>query len=176
MGYQYHSFMGSGLSFTERMDYLSAFGYVVALFFVLIMRTLYKQSTPIKVVAASIIFICFVSHAYSLLFTRFGYAQNMQMNLLFGSLTVLGWLLLPHFAFDRLQRVYARYIQLAVTLIGCASIFEIFDFPAILWLFDAHSLWHGSTIGIHYLIVKFAIRDCKYLNAKQAVPRKTRVL
>nr|VZI41218.1 unnamed protein product [Spirometra erinaceieuropaei] len=161
MGYQCHSFMGSGLSFTERMDYLSAFGYVVALFFV---------------VAASFIFICFVSHAYSLLFTRFGYAQNMQMNLFFGSLTVLGWLLLPHFAFDRLQRVYARYIQLAVTLIGCASIFEIFDFPAILWLFDAHSLWHCSTIGIHYLIVKFAIRDCKYLSARQAVPPKTRVL
>uniref|UniRef100_A0A0X3PA20 Post-GPI attachment to proteins factor 3 n=3 Tax=Schistocephalus solidus TaxID=70667 RepID=A0A0X3PA20_SCHSO len=163
-------------NFTERMDYLSAFGYVVALLFVLTMRILYKQSTLIKVVAASFVFTGFVSHAYRLLFTRFGYAENIQINAFVGSMTIFGWLLLPRLAFDRLQQVYARYIQLAVTLIGCASALEIFDFPAIFWLFDAHSLWHGSTIGIHYLIVKFAIRDCKYISSRQLALPKTRIL
>ncbi|VDN18707.1 unnamed protein product [Dibothriocephalus latus] len=144
----------TGTCFMKRMDYLSAFGYVLALLSVLIMRILYRQPTLIKVVAGGFIFMCFAGHAYRLLFTRFGYDQNMQVNVLFGSLTILGWLFLPRLAFDRVQQEYAKYIQLAVSLIGCASVLEIFDFPAILWLFDAHSLWHGSTIGIHYLIIK----------------------
>uniref|UniRef100_A0A183ST89 Post-GPI attachment to proteins factor 3 n=1 Tax=Schistocephalus solidus TaxID=70667 RepID=A0A183ST89_SCHSO len=76
-------------NFTERMDYLSAFGYVVALLFVLTMRILYKQSTLIKVVAASFVFTGFVSHAYRLLFTRFGYAENIQINAFVGKIEFL---------------------------------------------------------------------------------------
>jgi hypothetical protein len=40
-----------------------------------------------------------------------------------------------------------------------AAMLEIFDFPPIMGIFDAHSLWHAATIPLGFLWYRFWCRD-----------------
>ena len=37
----------------------------------------------------------------------------------------------------------------------CVTLLEVADFPPIFWIFDAHSLWHASTVPLVQLLYKY---------------------
>lgn len=40
------------------------------------------------------------------------------------------------------------------TLIVFVTLLELADFPPIFWIFDAHSLWHASTVPLTVLLYR----------------------
>jgi hypothetical protein len=47
--------------------------------------------------------------------------------------------------------------------LGVASSLELFDFPAIWGIYDAHSLWHAATVPLGFLWYRFWSRDAAEL-------------
>jgi hypothetical protein len=56
-------------------------------------------------------------------------------------------------------RRYAWKIVLTMMGLVTAGLLEVFDFPPIMGLFDAHSIWHGITPLLSYLFYSFLTDD-----------------
>lgn len=44
---------------------------------------------------------------------------------------------------------------LVVLLLHGLALLELLDFPPMLWILDAHAVWHLSTIPVHFLFYRF---------------------
>lgn len=44
---------------------------------------------------------------------------------------------------------------LVVLLLHGLALLELMDFPPMLWVLDAHAVWHLSTIPVHFLFYRF---------------------
>lgn len=44
---------------------------------------------------------------------------------------------------------------LVVLLLHGLALLELLDFPPVLWILDAHAVWHLSTIPVHFLFYRF---------------------
>ena len=44
---------------------------------------------------------------------------------------------------------------LVVMLLHGLALLELLDFPPMLWILDAHAVWHLSTIPVHFLFYRF---------------------
>lgn len=53
---------------------------------------------------------------------------------------------------------HVQYAAVYVTLTVLVASLEVFDFPPLMWTFDAHSLWHLATIPLPYFIYKCVLR------------------
>ena len=61
------------------------------------------------------------------------------------------------------RRKYVKNAVISVLLLDLSVLLELLDFVPIFWTFDAHALWHLSTVPIHYFWYKFVSDDCEYL-------------
>lgn len=84
---------------------------------------------------------------------RFDYSYNMKANIITGVLTGIGWIIW-YFA-QRKRKPYAWKIMLFQVLVGISLLLEVTDFPPLLWTFDAHSLWHLSTVFPSMLLYRY---------------------
>lgn len=50
---------------------------------------------------------------------------------------------------------YCRKCSLVVLLLHGLALLELLDFPPMLWILDAHAVWHLSTIPVHFLFYRF---------------------
>lgn len=75
------------------------------------------------------------------------------INFLFvGLLSGLGWM---SWCFSvRKHRPYYTLMLKFYMLVAFSMILEISDFPPVFWIFDAHSLWHLSTVPITFVLYK----------------------
>jgi len=53
------------------------------------------------------------------------------------------------------SRPYVWRCALFVFLVGVCMIFEVMDFPPLLWIVDAHSLWHLTTAGLPFIFYRY---------------------
>ncbi|KAH6554729.1 hypothetical protein KP509_1Z311100 [Ceratopteris richardii] len=80
---------------------------------------------------------------------------NMVVCSVMGVLQLLMWIFWSWFA-----RHPARYKVWFVALSsGTAMLLEIYDFPPIWGIFDAHSLWHAATIPLTFIWWSFVKED-----------------
>ncbi|KAJ3250229.1 hypothetical protein HDU77_006870 [Chytriomyces hyalinus] len=84
----------------------------------------------------------------------------MAAGITIGMSSNLGWLLWTALQYTR--RRYAYKIVAFVVLISCAMALEVLDFPPILWVLDAHALWHAATVPLVFLLYSFFLDDLKF--------------
>ncbi|KAJ9588908.1 hypothetical protein L9F63_017786, partial [Diploptera punctata] len=155
--------------FTEKMDYFSAFSTVLFSFYAMVIRLLNEKSKFLTVVLSLICLVFFVFHVTYLSYVNFDYGYNMQANIAVGFANAMGWFIWCYYY--RKTQPYVWRCALFVSLIGLCMLLEIIDFPPILWLIDAHALWHLATSGLPFLFYRFLIDDCKFLRNEKELKR-----
>ncbi|KAG9293533.1 hypothetical protein G9A89_005536 [Geosiphon pyriformis] len=144
---------------TEKLDYFSAaFSILFSVFFTTI--RVFDLRTPKTIILGALCFLAFILHVSYLTFVKFDYGYNILANGSVGAVhnfiwiwwSIRNWRKRPDDAWKPLSAVL--YITVAMCL-------EIFDFPPIWGILDAHALWHASTIPLVGFWYDFLIQDAK---------------
>jgi len=152
---------------TEKLDYFSAFSIVVYMFLTFFFRILGSWRSVKRIQWSNLVAIMasvalFFRHVYILNSSeRFDYGYNMMINIGVGLLNSICWLFWCYRNWNR--KAYVKYAVISIFLLDLAVLLELLDFVPIFWTFDAHALWHLSTVPIHYFWYKFVSEDCEYL-------------
>ncbi|KAJ7118979.1 Per1-like protein [Mycena epipterygia] len=179
------------LAITERLDYFSAaltifyalYYTVIRLFhlYPISRRSRLTLSTPDSPPASSpthkvwslVCIIIYLGHvSYLTLLPRFDYVYNIVFNMVIGLTHNALWLLysLPASisVFRRFpyrpksyRPAFANKAGIFVALTTAASALELFDFPPIVRVIDAHSLWHLATAPIALMWYDFLVEDAQ---------------
>ena len=135
---------------TELFDYSAATAFVVSAFYVIASLLnipylyVFKRILPI---------IYMMNFCYFLMYRD--YTVNMAFNVVVVLTSQLLWLI---FAISfKLKEKLLIYRFILLTFI-CGS-FELFDFKPVLGVFDAHSMWHFSTVWISMFYYQFLIQQ-----------------
>lgn len=72
-----------------------------------------------------------------------------------GIATGIGWVI--WYAMQRSKHPYAWKILLFQFLVAISLLLEVNDFPPLFWVFDAHALWHLSTVLPTVLLYRYYI-------------------
>ncbi|XP_037944922.1 post-GPI attachment to proteins factor 3 [Teleopsis dalmanni] len=151
--------------FTELMDYAFAYSIVLATFACMVLRMLHKNSLFLRGLLTLTFLSFYVNYFAYLSVNKFSYALNMKINILTGILSAGGWLswcFIVRKKYTHNKKILNFYVLLALSMT-----LEVFDFPPILWIFDAHALWHLVTAPIIVLFYSFIIDDCKILRKEK---------
>ncbi|KAF8626350.1 hypothetical protein AX15_005007 [Amanita polypyramis BW_CC] len=173
-------------SMTEKLDYFSAALSIVYAFYYTIIRLFHlytplqnrlsasSQSNDKHLAKAALSVFCialYLAHvSYLLLLPRFDYTYNMVFNLTIGLLHNILWLLyaLPSSmsvlqSFPSRPRSYRpRFVVkpvYCVVITMLATSLEVFDFPPVMRIIDAHALWHLATVPVAFYWYKFLLDD-----------------
>lgn len=137
------------------MDYFSAFLFVIIGFAVSLIKLLdelprfrkpYIQSSTLVLVLSFGIY-----HESFLLSGKIDYQYNMKVNLALGIGSTLLWLTWCSIRYRKFKSVYLFKCILSLLLMNVFLAFEIFDFPPVFYIFDAHSIFHLSTVFLPFL-------------------------
>lgn len=164
---------------TERLDYFSAGLTVTYGFFTAAVRT-FRLDDPKKIAYRyALIAICltaYISHVSYLQFVKFSYSYNMLANVIVGALQNVLWIYQSISSYrkavatsapnvDNVWKLWPMCIVLTIT--GAMSL-ELFDFPPLWNVLDAHALWHAGTVLPTIWYYAYLKRDIIYLkNSKQ---------
>lgn len=153
---------------TERLDYFCAFSMVLFSLFGLIVRLLGPRRAILRdIVAAGGVFF-FTYHVWYLSKGRFDYGYNMKVNLIVGILNGFGWV---GWSLPRMKsRPYVQWCVYTVVFAMASMLLELWDFPPLLWTFDAHALWHFVTAPLPFMWYRFLENDCLYLLQRSSGP------
>lgn len=160
--------------FTQRMDYLSAFSLILFQFYSLFARVFWthKRSTAYLTTIGVVFLWFFLSHASYLATNSFDYRYNMIVNISVGIMTVACWLVWGFKKYYVDGREYFWRCLLSVALFGITALLEVLDFEPIYFFFDAHSLWHISTVFIPFIWYKFLIDDSYHFSQDNQLSTK----
>ncbi|XP_001607194.2 post-GPI attachment to proteins factor 3 [Nasonia vitripennis] len=149
--------------FTEVMDYSCAFAIVLTLLYCLLLRLSCRDGIGSKVftLITGIYLAVLYSHLTHLWSGRINYGYNMKFNIVVGFLTFIITMIWWYRNHERLPHVHL--VGWFTVLTVSVTLLEVADFPPIFWIFDAHSLWHASTVPLVNLLYRFIIMDCQYL-------------
>lgn len=153
------------IELTELLDYTFAFSMVLATLWVTILRIFHKNSLSFKVIVSLVAIFYFLNHFAYLTAKKFDYMYNMKANIVTGIISSVIWII--WYFVNRKKKKYAWKIVLFVILTFASLLLELKDFPPIFWAFDAHSLWHLSTVPLTVLFYSFVIDDCQYLRKEK---------
>lgn len=95
----------------------------------------------------------------------------MKVNIATGSAAGVGWLVWA--LQQRKKRPYVKNLGIFVILSALALSLEVLDFPPILFILDAHALWHFVTAPITIFLYRFILDDCSALadeEEKEKIP------
>lgn len=145
------------LPITELFDYGFAYSMVLASVVCMVLRMTAHRSRRLRgsIAISSILF--FLSHFYYLSLDKFDYQYNMKINIVTGIVGGMGWLL--WYMVTRKKRIYAWKVLMFQVLAAFSLILEVNDFPPLWHTFDAHSLWHLSSLPLTILFYNFIIDD-----------------
>lgn len=96
----------------------------------------------------------YVAHVAYLLLVRWDYGYNMAANVVCGVIQNALWTWFSVKRWKESHRAWAVWPGLVVAWVLMAMSLELLDFPPILGVVDAHSLWHLGTIAPTVLFYK----------------------
>ncbi|XP_030044953.1 GPI-specific phospholipase A2-like PGAP3 [Microcaecilia unicolor] len=146
---------------TEKLDYFCASAVILHSIYLCGVRTLGLKRPAFALFFASFLILLFACHVSYLSLGRFDYGYNMAANVAFGLVNLLWWL-----GWCLRNQAYLPYVwkcEVVVLLLQALALLELLDFPPLLWVFDAHALWHLSTVPVHVLFYSFLVDDSHHL-------------
>jgi hypothetical protein len=147
---------------TEKLDYFSAMSVILWGLIIAISRVFgIKRIMPLLVLSG----VFFVGHVSYLSFWSFNYVYNMAACLVIATLTNLCWFIWIIKTWKR-QGYYTKHMLKTLAIMYLAMSFEIFDFPPIQGILDAHALWHGISIFAIGPYYEFIVNDMMFLTQK----------
>ncbi|XP_047135911.1 post-GPI attachment to proteins factor 3 isoform X1 [Hydra vulgaris] len=143
---------------TERLDY---FGASLIMSFSILLSVARFSGIHHKLTYTSglVLLLILFYHTYTMNFIEFDYSHNMRVMIILGLVNISFWMV---WCFKHSYRYYVW--KCVLTMVGTflfASL-ELWDFPPIFYTFDAHSLWHLSTVPLTYLWYRFLYDDACY--------------
>lgn len=153
---------------TEVLDYCAAALYLVTTLDTMITRTLNLKNSEklgkrtcyiIRKIVHTLAACLYVSHVRKLTSRRpFNYKYNLEFNTAVG-LSSVAVIIIWCITVNKAERnISSKLLRLIILTVAIASL-EIYEFPPILGLFDAHSLWHLSTAIVYPFISEIFIED-----------------
>ncbi|KAI9295171.1 Per1-domain-containing protein [Neoconidiobolus thromboides FSU 785] len=154
--------------FTEKMDYFSAYLSIIYTLYMTSMRVFRVNyvSHPKYFITWSLVCLVIYARHVAYLSGKFDYDYNMLANIVTGGINNLLWFFWSTFnqLFHQPKHPNRWAPSIVCFLISLAMSMELFDFPAVFGLFDAHSIWHFSTIFLIPRWYDFFVNDIKYLH------------
>ncbi|KAB2071845.1 hypothetical protein ERO13_A08G233000v2 [Gossypium hirsutum] len=139
---------------TESLDYSSAVALLGYSLILSILRSFNVRDEAARVMVAAPFLAFFTTHILYLNFYNLDYGWNMKVCAIMGVAQFLVWAI-----WAGVTRHPSRWKLWTVVFgSGLAMLLEIYDFPPHYGVFDAHSLWHGTTVPLTFLWWSF-IRD-----------------
>ncbi|XP_038635483.1 post-GPI attachment to proteins factor 3 isoform X3 [Scyliorhinus canicula] len=146
---------------TEKMDYFCASSVVLYSIYLCCVRTLGLTRPWTASLFGALLIVLFGCHVWYLTYVHFDYGYNMAANILIGLINILWWLCWC--LWNRARLPYVWKCMIVVGLLNGLALLELLDFPPWLWVFDAHAVWHFSTIPVPFLFYSFLIDDSLHL-------------
>ncbi|NWI40872.1 PGAP3 factor, partial [Picathartes gymnocephalus] len=134
---------------TEKLDYFCASAVILHSVYLCCVRTLGLQRPALISIFRAFLLLFLAGHISYLSLVRFDYGYNLVANAAAGMLTVAWWLRWCLRQGRRLPHVWK--CAAAVLLLQALALLELLDFPPLLWVLDAHALWHIGTIPLNVL-------------------------
>ena len=145
--------------FTHNMDYFFAtFSIMVMVFWTIVRISGIKNYNSMAYIAAPM-FLYFIFHVYYMLYVEWNYEYNMNLAIVLGVTFCGSWIVNGLYNYKR--KPYAWKILVATINIAFFAGFEVFDFPPLFGLLDAHAIWHGATPISCVLMWQYMLEDCQ---------------
>lgn len=149
---------------TEHFDLISALGFIVFGFFIAVRRIRGTSAQPLRIALLFVaLFVAWAVRAWHMLQGNVSFQSHMTVSIAFVVVTTLmwiGWVLHTLLFVANKAEGQAKYLCLLCQVwLAFASALEIFDFPPIFGVFDAHSLWHLATIPLGFIWYRFWALD-----------------
>ncbi|XP_074622399.1 post-GPI attachment to proteins factor 3-like isoform X1 [Acropora palmata] len=159
------------LIWTEKMDYFCATSLVMFSLFGCLMRVIGLQN-KISCICVGLFLLClFSGHVFYLAFIKFDYGYNMKFNVTIGIINLCSWLSWCYKNYHQQGYVW-KCALLNITTFLLLGL-ELGEFPPILWILDAHALWHLGTAPICYFWYSFLLDDAKQQLATRRKRKKS---
>ncbi|OAL35025.1 hypothetical protein AYO20_05740 [Fonsecaea nubica] len=151
---------------TEKLDYFAAGASVLyGLYYSPIRVFRLDQNDPMKqsILRAWTVLciLLYVAHVTYLTAWSWDYTYNMAANVVAGIVQNLLWSWFSVTRYRKLQKSWAAWPGLIVAWIIMAMSLELFDFPPMAGMIDAHSLWHLGTVIPTIWWYSFLIKDAQ---------------
>ena len=141
---------------TTQLDLITALLFIITGLFLVIRRIYDKNANYYSILMiSSILYIFWGIRAYYMLQNQISFDNHMKTSIFLVILTTTLWFLwLLYIHYNNKTHINSKVKYLCficqIWLI-LASALEIFDFPPLYGIFDAHSLWHLVTIPLGYV-------------------------
>ncbi|CAG8578375.1 6514_t:CDS:1 [Ambispora gerdemannii] len=142
---------------TEKLDYFSAAFSILFSFLFTSIRIFHIRSRRIIFVLATLCLLAFLAHISYLTFVTFDYGYNIVANGAVGFAHNFIWVWWSWKNWHSRPDAWRPFA--AVIYVAIAMCLEIFDFPPVWGVLDAHALWHASTIPLNGFWYEFLIGD-----------------
>jgi len=151
---------------TEKLDYFAAGASVLyGMYYTPIRVFRLDEKTPIKQsilrLWTLVCILLYVAHVTYLTAWSWDYTYNMAANVAVGIVQNVLWSGFSIVRFRKLQKGWAAWPGLIVAWIIMAMSLELFDFPPLWGMIDAHSLWHLGTVIPTIWWYSFLIKDAQ---------------
>ena len=147
---------------TEKLDYFSAAMTILYSVYFAILRIFNIDDCFKQLLIGSVLLVMYLAHVLFMSFISFNYFYNMIICGIFAIIQGAMWVLWYIAAYiNKKQSIlaYGHWVLYAVGANALTVLLEVFDFPPIGRVLDAHSLWHLSTIFVAPLWYHFIIQD-----------------
>lgn len=150
------------LWWTMYLDYFSAILLLFTGVALSIIRTFSIREHKRQLAVVLPLGVYFIRHVHYMAMVDFSFSWNMKVGIT-AALTMT--LLFAAWSIAHLRvgkRLHCKYALLACAMGLAAATLEVFDFPPLWDVIDAHAIWHGATIPIILLWYYFYTADATY--------------
>lgn len=151
-------FHSRDVDLTEKLDYSSAVALLGFSLIVATLRSFNVRDEAARVMVAAPFLAFITTHILYLNFYQLDYGWNMQVCVAMGVAQLLIWAI-----WAGMSRHPSRWKLWTVVFGGgMAMLLEIYDFPPYNGFFDAHAIWHATTIPLTYIWWSFIRDDAEF--------------